>query len=90
MNKAYRLIWSDITNAWVVVSEITKARGKRSGAQLVAKDSIGRCVGHYVDFLFKGVFSALMFAGIAYAAPAINELPTGGQVVAVLIKLAIL
>ena len=37
MNKSYRLIFNDLTNTWVAVAEIIKARGKRaSGAVLLA------------------------------------------------------
>ncbi|MBK7000918.1 MAG: filamentous hemagglutinin N-terminal domain-containing protein [Rhodoferax sp.] len=37
MNKSYRLIYNEITQTWVAVSEITKGRGKRaSGAVLLA------------------------------------------------------
>jgi filamentous hemagglutinin family protein len=37
MNKTYRLIWNDITRAWVAVAEIVKSRGKRAaGAALLA------------------------------------------------------
>ncbi len=28
MNKSYRLIWSELTNTWAVVSENAKSRGK--------------------------------------------------------------
>lgn len=30
MNKSYRLIYNEITQTWVAVSEITKGRGKRA------------------------------------------------------------
>ena len=30
MNKIYKLVWSKIRNAWVVVSEIAKSHGKES------------------------------------------------------------
>ena len=37
MNKQYRLIWNEFTQAWVAVAENARARGKRtSGAVLVA------------------------------------------------------
>lgn len=31
MNKAFRIVWSHVRNAFVVVDEHTSARGKRSG-----------------------------------------------------------
>ena len=34
MNRAYRLIWSRVINAWVVASEIARGRGKSSGSKL--------------------------------------------------------
>ncbi|HEX5338407.1 MAG TPA: ESPR domain-containing protein, partial [Gallionella sp.] len=37
MNKAYRLIWNELTNTWVAVAENVRGRGKRaSGAVLLA------------------------------------------------------
>lgn len=37
MNKSYRLIYNEITQTWVAVAEIAKARGKRaSGTALLA------------------------------------------------------
>jgi filamentous hemagglutinin family protein len=36
MNRIYRLIWSQVLNAWVAVAENSKGRGKRSGRKLVA------------------------------------------------------
>ena len=36
MNKSYRLVYSIVTNTWVAVSELTKARGKRSGSVVAA------------------------------------------------------
>ncbi|MBS1188548.1 MAG: conserved hypothetical rane protein, partial [Rhodocyclaceae bacterium] len=36
MNKSYRLIWSDLIQAWVAVAEFARARGKKAGAVLCA------------------------------------------------------
>lgn len=37
MNKSCRLIWNELIRAWVAVSEIARARGKRAaGAVLLA------------------------------------------------------
>ena len=36
MNKAYNLVYSEESGAWVAVSEITKAKGKRRRVSLVA------------------------------------------------------
>ena len=71
MNKSYRLIFNELTNTWVAVSEITKGRGKRaSGAVLLAA---------------VGVLTALAQAPALAAPPnppTPTQLPTGGQVVA--------
>ena len=36
MNRTFRLIWSQVLNAWVAVSEITKGRGKSAARKLLA------------------------------------------------------
>ncbi len=41
LNQTYRLIWSEVNNAWVAVSELTRARGKRSGAAVSVALVIG-------------------------------------------------
>ena len=75
MNKAYRLIWSDINRTWVAVSEIVKARGKRSGGTVLINNISGTGC-----FLLKTLASSLLMAGMAHAAPPVNALPTGGTV----------
>ena len=66
MNKVYRLIWNELTRAWVAVSELVKSRGKRaSGVLLLAALGIA-------------VSPASTFA----ADPAPTALPTGGQIAA--------
>nr|MCE2680931.1 ESPR domain-containing protein [Burkholderiales bacterium] len=32
INRVYRLVWNEQTNTWVAVSELTRARGKRSSS----------------------------------------------------------
>ena len=66
MNKTYRLVWNEITGAWVAVAEHVKARGKRSSGVVLAAT----------------VLSAPAFAQSPAAPPAPTALPTGGQVVA--------
>ncbi|WP_151671458.1 autotransporter-associated beta strand repeat-containing protein [Nitrincola schmidtii] len=66
MNKTYRLVWKASMGAWVVVSEIAKACGKRSSRALLLTGTIA------------AILPSLTFA----QAPPPNELPTGGQVVA--------
>lgn len=36
MNHTYRLIWNELTQSWVAVAEFVRARGKRSGAVVLA------------------------------------------------------
>ena len=68
MNKTYRLIWNDALNAWVAVSELTKAHGKRS-----TKPTL----------LLGTLVTVATLASPAYAqAPPPNALPTSGSVVA--------
>ncbi|MEI6804771.1 MAG: filamentous hemagglutinin N-terminal domain-containing protein, partial [Burkholderiales bacterium] len=35
MNKSYRLIWNELTQTWVAVAEIARARGKRAAAAVL-------------------------------------------------------
>ena len=68
MNKTYRLIWNELSRAWVAVSEIAQARGKRaSGTVLLAA---------------LGLVAVLPASTFAQVPPAPTALPTGGQVVA--------
>ena len=75
MNRAYRLIWSDINRTWVAVSDIVKARGKRTGGSVVSNHLSGTGC-----FILKTLASTLLMAGMAHAAPPVNALPTGGTV----------
>ena len=68
MNKVYRLVWSKVKSAWVAVCEFAKSAGK-SGTVGLSKTVIGIIV-----------LSLLGLNGIALADPAVNELPTGGQI----------
>ncbi|MDP2142718.1 MAG: YDG domain-containing protein [Gallionella sp.] len=66
MNKIHRLIWSVVRNAWIVAPENANSRGKPASSP---------------KRLAAALVTALI-AQAAYAAPAPNALPTGGQVVA--------
>ena len=71
MNKSYRLIYNEITNTWVAVSETAKTRGKRAaGAVLLAAASV-----------VLGMPPVTSYAAPPNP-PAPTQLPTGGQVVA--------
>lgn len=67
MNKTYRLVWNELTGAWIAVAEHVKARGKRSSGVVLAA---------------AAVLSAPAFAQTPGAPPAPTALPTGGQIVA--------
>ncbi len=71
MNNSYRLIYNEITNTWVAVSETAKTRGKRAaGAVLLAAASV-----------VLGIPPVTSYAAPPNP-PAPTQLPTGGQVVA--------
>ena len=67
MNKTYKIIWSQIKNTYVVVSEIAKSHSKNNSGKVV-KAALSAAVG-----------SALLFGGFAgiSAAPATNPAGTG-------------
>jgi len=51
MNKFYRTVYSELLGTWVAVSEISSARGKRSGSKVVQVGAAGAVV---VAGLFSG------------------------------------
>ena len=67
MNKTYKIIWSQIKNTYVVVSEIAQSHSKNNSGKAV-KAVLSAAVG-----------SALLFGGFAgiSAAPATNPAGTG-------------
>ena len=74
----YKLIFSKRLNALVVVGEICSSQGKAPGTTRVTKRS-GPGLVQLVRIL--GIFSSgVLLVSSAWAAPAINALPTGGQV----------
>ena len=68
MNRVYRLVWNDITGAFVAVAEFARGRGKRSSS----------VVGAVLAVSLLGTGSAVQAAG----PPAAITLPSGGTVVA--------
>lgn len=42
MNKSYRLIYNEITQTWVAVAEIAKARGKRASGTVLSVQAAPR------------------------------------------------
>ncbi|MBT9491342.1 MAG: filamentous hemagglutinin N-terminal domain-containing protein, partial [Paucibacter sp.] len=75
INRLYRLIWSASTGTWVAVSEVSRGRGKRSIA------GAGGFSALLATLKALPLLLALGF-GCVQAAPAINIIPQGGQVVA--------
>ena len=89
MNRIYRLVWSHRHDAWVVVAEIARGRGKSSGVTgsearvggAAAATVTGVGAGRWRERLLGAAL--LTFGMSAFAAPpAAGQLPTGGNVVA--------
>ncbi|MDO9365005.1 MAG: YDG domain-containing protein [Methylotenera sp.] len=70
MNRIYRLLWSRSRGAWVVASECAKRTGKSS------------TVGQAKTLAAIAASSLIGMSGMALADPAVNALPTGGQITA--------
>ncbi|WP_312065001.1 ESPR domain-containing protein, partial [Pantoea septica] len=41
LNCSYRLVWNDVQRAFVVVSELTRAKGKRAGGAVLISAAVG-------------------------------------------------
>ncbi|MCK9381104.1 MAG: filamentous hemagglutinin N-terminal domain-containing protein, partial [Sulfuritalea sp.] len=66
MNRAYRLVWSELHSTWIAVAEFARTRGKRTSGGLAA-----------AVLLALGANSA-----VAAGVPLPGALPTGGQIAA--------
>ena len=84
MNKIYRIIWNEITATWVAVAEVAKGHSKRSGTV----DRAARIDRTALLTLppLKALVASLMLIGAVAPTPiwaqvAVNQLPTGGNVV---------
>ncbi|MBI3096069.1 MAG: hypothetical protein HYY97_14475, partial [Rhodocyclales bacterium] len=66
LNRAYRLVWSELRNTWIAVAEYARTRGKRASGAV----AIGI------------VFALGAANATAAGEPAPTALPTNGQVVA--------
>ena len=86
MNHIYRLVWNDLSNAWVVVAEIARGRGKRSGSSGAGGATGGQSPSRQRRLSRRTLASALALAFTASGAPSWaldpNALPSGGKVVA--------
>lgn len=67
MNKTFRIVWSAIRNAFIVTHEKAKSFGKPSSTRSAVATGL--------------VASLLAGSGFVLAAPPVNQLPTGGQIV---------
>ena len=85
MNKIFRIVWSQATQSWVVVSELTKAHKKQSSS-----NSQGSAVKFSGNFIKSSAIALTLLSGhSAYAAEAvaggliqINSNPTEGAATA--------
>ena len=73
MNKIFRIVWSQATQSWVVVSELTKAHKKQSSSN--AQRSAVKFSGRFIKY--SAVALALLSGHSAYAI--VNEPGTGGN-----------
>lgn len=78
MNKIFRIVWSQATQSWVVVSELTKAHKKQSSS-----NSQGSAVKFSGNFIKSSAIALTLLSGnAAYAANAAELLiqinSTGG------------
>ena len=71
MNKIFRIVWSQATQSWVVVSELTKAHKKQSSSN--SQGSAVKFSGNFIKSL--AIALALLSGHSAYAA--INEAGSG-------------
>ena len=75
MNKIFRIVWSQATQSWVVVSELTRAHKKQSSSN-VQKRSAVKSSGRFIKY--SAVTLTLLSAHSAYAA--LNQPGTGGDI----------
>ena len=73
MNKIFRIVWSQATQSWVVVSELTKAHKKQSSSN--AQKSAVKFSGNFIKS--SAVALALLSGHSAYAA--LNQAGTGSN-----------
>ena len=79
MNHVYRILWNDITGAWVAVAEIAKACGKRSHSAVGAAEPKQHSERSAPPIL-RILAASLALISIPVWALDTNALPTGGKV----------
>jgi len=89
MNKIYRIIWSRVRNAFVVVSELAHSQGKAATCdrrrQVTRRNSSQAAAGVAPKLMARRLLCATLLCLMAapvWADPAANALPTGGQITA--------
>ncbi|WP_303785966.1 filamentous hemagglutinin N-terminal domain-containing protein [Azovibrio restrictus] len=84
LNHTYRLIWSDIHQAFVAVAEFARARGKRASKAVFAAACIAVLAGPTTRRRQSAILSLLstLWLGAACGATFAANLPEGGQIVA--------
>ena len=75
MNKIFRIVWSQATQSWVVVSELTKAHKKQSSSN--AQRSAVKFSGRFIKY--SAIALALLSGHSAYAAVATNPAGEGSD-----------
>ena len=75
MNKIFRIVWSQATQSWVVVSELTKAHKKQSSSN--AQKSAVKFSGNFIKS--SAIALALLSGHSAYAAVAANPAGEGSD-----------
>ena len=76
VNKAFRLVWSEVHHAWVAVAEFARAHGKRSS---------GKVAGALLLAAVTAGLSVVSGSALADGLPA-SALPTGAVVAAGLVN----
>ncbi|MFA9439947.1 ESPR-type extended signal peptide-containing protein, partial [Uliginosibacterium sp. sgz301328] len=84
MNKSYRVIWNDVTQTWMAVSEIAKGRGKRSARKVVMVAStlaaLMGAMGEAAAYSAGGGNDSGQADNVAIGTSSVNSDPTGGSV----------
>ncbi len=80
LNHVFRSIWSEALGAWVAVSEVASARGKRSGSRVVRVPNIAG-VNEEIDDIHHHRFKFALLALACGLALDAQSNPMGGQVV---------
>ncbi|MCX7668523.1 MAG: filamentous hemagglutinin N-terminal domain-containing protein, partial [Anaerolineae bacterium] len=84
LNHTYRLIWSDLHQAFVAVAEFARARGKRASKAVPAAACLTVLAGPTTRRRQSAILSLLstLWLGAACGATFAANLPEGGQIVA--------